>query len=170
MRAEQQNFNAMQTKFQPRKDDLDKVSKISRESKPIPLTNKIGVSKEDWDFIIGIAKQHAKISDATLAALEKHNDTTESLKRCQSLYLAVASEIAALGYSDRSKLKYNVQDVLKDIVDWRAVVWLVGGMIDGKARNVKYCSFLIKIAAGEKLFPGGILIYSILKSSITTSK
>ena len=113
--AEQKIFKDMQQKFQPRKDDLEKINKISQEAKPIMLSNKISVTKEDWDFIINIAKQHAKISDTTFATLEKHNNVTNMLKRCQSLYLALATEVAALGYSDVSKLTYRVQDVLRDV-------------------------------------------------------
>lgn len=82
------------------------------------------------------SKQHAKISDVTIAALESHSEDTEKLKRCQSLYLAVASEVAALGYSDRSKLKHSVQDVLKDIEDWRFVAWLVDGMTEHKPSDL----------------------------------
>ena len=37
---------------------------------------------------------------------------------------------------DRSKVKYAVQDVLKDIEDWRAVTWLVDNMIDGKPSDL----------------------------------
>ena len=73
-----------------------------------------------------IAKQHARISDTTLAALENHNTETEILKRCQSLYLAVASEVAAMThYGEMEKLKHAVQDVLKDIEDWRYVIVLL---------------------------------------------
>ena len=132
LKAEQKNFTDMQSQYKPRKDDLEKISKLERETKPNVLTSNVSVSKAAWDFIIGIAKQHARISDATLAALEKRDNDTEVLKRCQSLYLAVASEVAALGYSDRSKVRHAVQDVLKDIEDWRTVAWLVDGMIDGK--------------------------------------
>ena len=92
--------------------------------------------KVDWDFIINIASQHAKISDTTLAALEKHNEVTNTLKHCQSLYLAVALEVAALGYSDREKLTHAVQDVLKGIVDWRPVSWMIDDMVNRKPSNL----------------------------------
>ena len=136
LQAEQKNFSDMQEKFQPRKNDLDRVNKISREHKPNALTSKISVTKDDWDFLIGIAKQHARISDTTLAALEKHGQVTAELQRCQSLYLVVASEVAALGYGDRSKLKHAVQDVLKDIEDWRVVAWAVDNMINHKPSDL----------------------------------
>jgi hypothetical protein len=129
MKTEQKKFSDMQEKFKPRKDDLDRVNKIIREAKPNFTGGKLTLLKEDWDFIISIAKQHAKISDTTLAALEKHNKTTAKLERCQSLYLAVASEVAALGYADRSTLKHAVQDVLRDITDTRVVSWAIDDMI-----------------------------------------
>ena len=132
VKQEQKNFNSMQTKFKPRKDDLDKVERIRKDAKLSVLGNKVSVSKEDWLFIVDIAKQHAKISDVTLAALENHDNDTEKLKRCQSLYLAVASEVAAMPTAiDRTKLKYAVQEVLKDVEDWRVVSWLMGDMADG---------------------------------------
>ena len=80
---------------------------------------------------MNIAKQHAKISDVTLAALENHDNDTEKLKRCQGLYLTVASEVAAMDYAGRYKLKNAVQSVLKDIEDWRVVSWLMDDMTDG---------------------------------------
>ena len=126
----------MQLQFKPRKDDLDKINKISQEAKPAMLSNKINVTKEEWDFIINIAKQHAKISDTTLTALESHDIKTKTLKRCQSLYLAVASEVAALGYSDRSKLTQRVQEVLRDVEDTRVVSWLIDDMINHKPSDL----------------------------------
>jgi len=131
VKQEQQNFKNMQKQFKPRKDDLDKINKISKEAKPAVLSNKISITKEDWDFIINIAKQHAKISDTTLTALENQENTIDTLKRCQSLYLAVASEVAALDWSDRSKLTQSVKDVLKD-VDSRDISWLINEMTGHK--------------------------------------
>jgi hypothetical protein len=136
LKTEQKNFMDMQAKFKPRKDALERVNKISREAKPNAITSKISVTQADWDFLIDLAKQHAKISDVTIAALESHSEDIEKLKRCQSLYLAVASEVTALSYSDRSKLKHSVQDVLKDIEDWRAVEWLVDGMTEHKPSDL----------------------------------
>jgi len=46
---------------------------------------------------------------------------SKKLKRCQGLYLTVASEVAAMDYAGRYKLKNAVQNVLKDIEDWRVV-------------------------------------------------
>ena len=137
VKAEQKNFKDIQLQFKPRKEDLDKINKISQEAKPTMLRNKISVSKEDWDFIINIAKQHAKISDTTLTALESHDIKTKILKRCQSLYLAVATEVAALGYSDISKLTHRVQDVLRDIEDTRVVSWLIDDMINHKPSDLE---------------------------------
>ena len=136
LKTEQKNFKVMQLQFKPRKDDLDKINKISQEAKPAMLSNKINVTKEEWDFIINIAKQHAKISDTTLTALESHDIKTKTLKRCQSLYLAVASEVAALGYSDRSKLTQRVQEVLRDVEDTRVVSWLIDDMINHKPSDL----------------------------------
>jgi hypothetical protein len=48
----------------------------------------------------------------------------------------VASEVAALGYSDRSKLNQGVVDVLRGIEDWRFVSWLVDDMIKGKPSDL----------------------------------
>ena len=126
--SEQKNFSAMQKQFKPRKDDLEKITKLKNETKPHILTSNITISKAAWDFIIGIAEQHARISDTTLAALEKHSEDTEKLKRCQSLYLALAAEVAAMSWGDKDKIKHRVQDVMKDIEDWRVVAWLVDGM------------------------------------------
>ena len=78
LKTEQKNFKVMQLQFKPRKDDLDKINKISQEAKPAMLSNKINVTKEEWDFIINIAKQHAKISDTTLTALESHDIKTKT--------------------------------------------------------------------------------------------
>ena len=125
LKAEQENFSDMQAKFKPRKDDLDRVNKISREAKTNFTGGKITLLRDDWGFIINIAKQHAKISDATLAALENHAKDTAMLERCQSLYLAVASEVAALGWSDKEKIGREVQEVLRDVEDKRVVSWLV---------------------------------------------
>jgi len=84
------------------------------------------------------AKQHAKISDTNLAALEKHDEDTEKLKRCQSLCLTVASEVATITHSgDRTKLRHAVQDVSKDIEDWRVVAWLVDGMTERKPSDLE---------------------------------
>ncbi|MCL2285474.1 MAG: plasmid recombination protein [Firmicutes bacterium] len=135
LKAEQKNFSDMQSQFKPRKDDLDRVNQLSRETKPSTLTSKYSVTKADWDFLIGIAKQHAKISDTTLAALEKHTEDTEELKICQTLYLTLATEVIALGYGDRSKLKHRAQDVLKG-VDSRVVSWLVDDLIDRKPSSL----------------------------------
>jgi hypothetical protein len=112
------------------------VLKLAKETKPPVLSNRVSLTKEDWDFIVDIAKQHARISDTTLAALEKHSNDIDILKRCQSLYLAVASEVAALGYADRSKLTQRVQEVLRDIEDWRSVSWLIDGMINQKPSDL----------------------------------
>jgi hypothetical protein len=132
VKQEQKHFTDMQEKFKPRKDDLEKIKKIKQETKPNILTNNVSLSKAAFDFLINIAEQHARISDTTLAALEKHNEVTAELKRCQSLYLAVATVAAGLSYSDRSKLTHGVQDVLKDIEDWRVVSWLTDDMVNGK--------------------------------------
>ena len=136
LKKEQKNFKDMQLQFKPRKDDLDRVNKISREAAPSLLGTKISVTKEDWDFILNIAKQHAKISDTTLAALEKHDKETDTLKRCQSLYLTLASEVAALAPFDRSKLRQRVQDVLKDVEDWRVIAWLVDDLTKYKPSDL----------------------------------
>ena len=136
IRQEQKNFTDMQMKFRPRKDDLRRVLKLAEEVKPGVFSSKVSLFKEDWDFIVNIAKQHARISDTTLAALENHSGITAKLQRCQSLYLAVASEVAALGYSDRSKLTYAVQDVLKDIEDSRVVAWSIDNMINRKPSDL----------------------------------
>jgi hypothetical protein len=136
LKQEQKNFTDMQVKFKPRQDDLKRVLKLAKEVKPAILSSKVNLHKDDWDFIVGIAKQHARISDTTLAALESHSKVTAQLKRCQSLYLAVASEVAALGYSDRTKIQHSVQDVLKDIEDWRVVAWLVDDMAKHKPSNL----------------------------------
>jgi len=111
----------MQKKFKPRKDDLERVNKLARQVKPPVLSNRVSLSKEDWAFIVDIAQQHARIGDATLAALEKHEEDTEKLNRCQRLYLALASEVGAITHAgDREKLKHAVEDVLRDIhEDWR---------------------------------------------------
>jgi len=131
IKQERKNFTDMQTKFKPRKDDLQRVLKLAKETKPPVLSSRVSLTKDDWDFIVGIAKQHARISDITLTALEKHDNDTEMLKRCQSLYLAVASEVAAIThFGDRNKLKHAVQDVLKDIEDWRYVAWAMDDMAD----------------------------------------
>jgi hypothetical protein len=137
IKKEQKNFTDMQSQFQPRKDDVDRVNKISREASPSILGNKITVLKEDWEFIINIAKQHANISDVTLAALKKHKSDTDEMKRCQSLYLAVAVEVAALGYAGKSKLEQSVQDVLKDIEDNRLVSWAIDDMFNGKPSDLE---------------------------------
>jgi len=136
IKQEQKNFTDMQTKFKPRQDDLQRVLKLSKEVKPAVLSSEVSLPKEDWDFIVDIAKQHARISNTTLATLENQSEITAKLQRCQSLYLAVASEVAALGYGDRSKVKHSVQDVLKDIEDWRAVSWLVDDMINHKPSDL----------------------------------
>jgi len=137
IKQEQKNFTDMQTKFKPRQDDLQRVLKLAKEVKPPVFSSKVSLSKEDWDFIVDIAKQHARISDTTLAALESHSEVTEQLKRCQSLYIAVASEVAAIThYGDREKLKQRVQDVLKDIEDWRYVAWVYDDMINHKPSSL----------------------------------
>jgi len=129
IRQEQKNFADMQSKFKPRKDSLERVNKLAKEVKPPVLSNRVSLPKVDWDFIIDIARQHARISDATLAALENHNEDTEKLERCRNLYLALASELGAITHSgQREKLKHAVQDVLKDIEDWRVVAWLFDDM------------------------------------------
>ena len=89
---------------------MDKINKIMQGTKSTVLGNKITIANEDWDFVINIAKQHARISDTTLAALEEHDNTTDTIKRCQSLYLAVAAEVAALGYADQNKITQRVQE------------------------------------------------------------
>ena len=136
IKQEQKNFTDMQTKFKPRKDDLQRVLKLAKETKPPVLSSRVSLTKADWDFIVDIAKQHARISDTTLAALEKHNKVTETLEQCQTLYLALASEVVGLGYADRSILKHAVQDVLKGVEDWRVVSWLVDDMINHKPSDL----------------------------------
>ena len=127
----------MQEKFKPRIDDLERVDKIKKEAKPSTFGGKITVTKEDWDFIVRIARQHARISEATLAALEKHSNDTAMLQRCQALYTAVASEVASIKhYGDRSKLKHAVQDVLKDVVDSRVVSWAIDDMLEHKPSSL----------------------------------
>ena len=106
-------------------------------TKPPVLSNRVSLPKEDWDFIVDIAKQHARISDTTLAALESQTEITEQLKCCQALYLAVASEVAAIThYGDRSKLSYAVRDVLKDVMDSRIVSWAIDGMLEHKPSSL----------------------------------
>ena len=135
--TEQKNFTDMQTKFKPRQDDLQRVLNLAKITKPPVFSNKVSLSKEDWDFIVDIAKQHARISDTTLAALESQSEITQKLQHCQALYLAVASEVAAIThYGDRSKLKYAVQDVLKDVEDSRIVSWLVDDMLGRKPSDL----------------------------------
>ena len=136
IKQEQKNFTDMQNKFQPRKDDLQRVLKLAKETKPPVLSSRVSLTKDDWDFIVDIAKQHARISDITLAALETHKKITDKLERCQSLYLAVASEVVGLGYADKSTLTQNVKDVLKDIEDWRVVSWAVDDMHDCKPSDL----------------------------------
>lgn len=136
LNQERKNFTDMQQKFKPRKDDLKKVNKIKSESKPNFVTNKVSLTKEDYEFFIKIAEQHARISDTTLTALENQDKITAELKRCQSLYLAVATVATELSYSDRSKLKQSVQDMLKDIEDWRSVSWLIDGMTGNKPSSL----------------------------------
>ena len=68
------------------------------------------------------------------------------LQRCQSLYLAVASEVAALGYSDKDKIKHRVQDVLRDVVDTRVVSWLVDDMKERKPSDLEE---ILKIRQGK---------------------
>jgi hypothetical protein len=115
----------MQTKFKPRKDDLEKILKLKQETKPSILTNNVPLSKAAFDFLIGIAEQHARISDITLTALEKHDDITDRLEMCQALYLVLAAEVGAISHlGDKERLKHRVQDVLKGIVDWRVVSML----------------------------------------------
>ena len=119
IKQEQKDFKDIQKKFKPRKDDLERVNKLARQVKPPILSNRVNLLKEDWDFIINIASQHARISDATLAALEKHEKDTEKLERCQRLYLALASEVGAITHAgDREKLRHAVEDVLKDAEHW----------------------------------------------------
>jgi hypothetical protein len=113
------------------------VNKLARQTKPPVLSSRVSLLKEDWDFIVGIAKQHARISDATLAAMESQEELTKKLQRCQSLYLAFASEVAAIThYGDRSKLKHAVQDVLKDVVDSRVVAWAMDDMMSHKPSSL----------------------------------
>ena len=66
IKQEQKNFSDMQAKFKPRQDDLQKVLKLAKETKLPVLSNRVSLLKEDWDFIVDIAKQHARISDTTL--------------------------------------------------------------------------------------------------------
>jgi len=130
---EQKKFTAMQEKFKPRVDDLERINKIQKEAKPSVLGGKITVAKDDWDFIVRIARQHARISEATLAALENHNSDTAKLRHCQSLHLAIASEVASIThYGVKSKLKRAVQDVLNDIVDSSEVSWAIDDMLGRK--------------------------------------
>jgi hypothetical protein len=137
IKQEQKMFTEMQTKFKPRKDDLQRVLKLAKETKPPVLSSRVSLLKEDWGFIVDIAKQHAKISDTTLAALENQAEITAKLQCCQSLYLAVASEVAAIThYGDKEKLKHAVQDVLRDIEDWRIVAFLMDDMDKGKPSDL----------------------------------
>jgi len=48
----------------------------------------------------------------------------------------VATEVAALGYSDISKLTYRVQDVLRDVEDTRIVSWLIDDMVKDKPTDL----------------------------------
>ena len=76
------------------------------------------------------------INKETIAKRNSSKPKTKTLKRCQSLYLAVASEVAALGYSDRSKLTQRVQEVLRDVEDTRVVSWLIDDMINHKPSDL----------------------------------
>jgi len=137
IKQEQKTFADMQTKFQPRQDDLQRVLKLAKETKPPILSNRVSLLKDDWDFIVAIAKQHARISDTTLTALESQAEITEQLKRCQNLYLAVATEVAAITHlGDRERIKNRVADVLKDIEDWRYVAWVYDDMINRKPSSL----------------------------------
>ena len=138
IKQEQKNFTDMQTKFKPRKNDLERVNKLAKQIKPAVLSKNVSLPKEDWDFIVDIAKQHARISDTTLAALESQSEVIEKLQNCQRLYLAIASELAAITQaSDREKLKHAVQNVLKDIEDWRVVTWTFDDMTDRKPSSLE---------------------------------
>jgi hypothetical protein len=69
--------------------------------------------------------------------LEKQSEITDKLEHCQSLYLVIASEVAAITHhGDRSKLKYAVQDVLKDVEDTRVVSWLIDDMLNHKPSDL----------------------------------
>jgi hypothetical protein len=138
IKQEQKNFSEMQTKFKPRKDDLERVNKLAKEVKPPVLSNRVNLLKTDWDFIINIAKQHARIGDATLAGLESQNEIIEELQNCQRLYLALSTELAAItNYGDREKLKHAVQDVLKGIENWQVVSWTFDDMLNRKPSSLE---------------------------------
>jgi len=133
IKQEQKNFVDMQAKFKPRKDDLQRINKLAKEVKPSIITKNVSVPKPDWDFMVEITKQHARISDTTITALENQSAVTEKLQHCQQLYLAIASEVAAITQaSDREKLRYAVQDVLKDIEDSRIVSFLMDDLKNNK--------------------------------------
>jgi hypothetical protein len=98
----------------------------------------MSLSQDDWDFIVDIAKQHSRISDVTLAALENQNDINAKLRHCRNRYLALVSEVAAItSYGDRTKLEHAIQDVLKDVEDWRVVAaWMMDNMINHKPSDL----------------------------------
>jgi len=152
IKQEQKSFTEMQTQFKPRKDDLERVNKLAKQVKPAVFNKNVSLPKEDWDFVINIAKQHARISDATLAALEKHDKDTEKLEDCQQLYLALASEVGAISQaSDREKLKYAVQNVLKGIADWRTVAFLMDDMQKHKPSTLEDILYERELKIGRKL-------------------
>jgi hypothetical protein len=137
IKQEQKNFTSIQKKFKPRKDDLERVDKLARQVKPPVLSKNVSLSEKDWKFIVNIAQQHAKISDATLAALENQSEITEKLENCQRLYLAIATELGVITHlGDRQKLKHAAQDVLKDVEDWRVVAWTYDDMVAGKPSSL----------------------------------
>lgn len=146
IKQEQKNFKNLQTQFKPRKEDLKKLNRIKKGVKSSLLNTKITLPKDDWAFIMNIAEQHAKISDITISALENQKEITETLKRCQSLYLAVALEVVALGNADRSNLTQNVKEVLKDIEDTRIISWLIDDMVNQKPSDL---AELIKSREGK---------------------
>jgi len=152
IKQEQKNFTEMQTKFKPRKNDLERVNKLAKQIKPAVFSKNVIVLKDDWDFVINIAKQHARISDATLAALEKHDKDTEQLEDCQQLYLAIASEVGAISEaSDREKLKQAVQNVLNGIIDWRIVAFLMDDIKNHKPSSLEEILRTREIKIAKKL-------------------
>jgi hypothetical protein len=137
MKQEQKNFTTMQKKFKPRQDDLERVNKLAKQVKPPVLSKNVSLSEKDWKFIVNIAQQHAKISDATLAALENQSEIIEKLEHCQRLYLAIATELGVITHlGDRQRLKHAAQEVLKDVEDWRVVAWTYDDMVAGKPSSL----------------------------------
>jgi len=76
------------------------------------------------------------------------------LKRCQSLYLVVAPEVAAIThFGDISKLKQRVQEVLKNVVDDRVVLWAIDDMLGHKPSSLDEILEARKAKTRQKVNP-----------------